>query len=129
MIVKIKMITLAGQAMGPSSWRWCYDGVEYQTEAEALAARDAPSQDEQEALSVRYAQGLWVVPLSSGAWAIFGTDRKLITIEQELDEAKLRHLDFVQGQQWTQAQLEGVRQRASSAPVQLANQSPEDLDL
>ncbi len=50
------------------------------------------TEDEQEALSVRYAEGLWVIPLSSGTWAIFGPDRKLLLISASLREEVLREL-------------------------------------
>lgn len=78
--------------------------------------------DTQEALSIRYAEGLWVVPLSSGAWAIFGPDRRLRLITQTLREEVLREIVLEIRGQW-QVEIEPAGRELKT------NKNLEELDL
>lgn len=87
----------------------------------------AMTPDQQEALSVHYAQGLWVVPLASGAWAIFGPDRKLLLIAQTLREDLLLELSTEAAGQY-EAEMALEASRRAEGPI-LASANVEDLGL
>lgn len=89
----------------------------------------SPSEDPdvQEALSQRYVNGIIVMPLSSGRWAIFARSGQLLRVDQELDLGLLRELDFVQGEQWSARQVAEFAQRSEEPIVTKAALG--DLDL
>ena len=78
--------------------------------ASAIDSLD-PSQslDAQEALSTRYSSGLWIIPLESGRFAVFGPDRHLREITEEA--ALIEVLRSLHSSVQTQYQREIMREK------------------
>lgn len=67
------------------------------------------SEEEQEALSIRWALGLWVCRLENGRWAIFGSDRKLLEIVDFFDPERMTDYALREQKQYEESAKRVVR--------------------